>query len=247
MKLGKLAPKHNCHALHLPMYMASVPPAPMNHDWTPAVTQPWGMMENDQLGDCTCAGMGHAEQLWTANTGSMFTPSDSAVLKAYEDVGGYVPGNPNTDNGASEFDVLKYWQNTGIAGKKILTYADINPMLLDNIKQAVWLFGVGYIGVAMPLTAQNQIGGIWDVVGDGATGNNAPGSWGGHCVDIVAYTPDELLCVTWGQLQRMTYKWFTTYCDEFHVPLSSDWINAKGVAASGFDLPTLQKDLNIIG
>ncbi|HYB25349.1 MAG TPA: hypothetical protein VEF89_01915 [Solirubrobacteraceae bacterium] len=34
------------------------------------------------------------------------------------------------------------------------------------------------IGIALPVTAQGQT--EWTVVGDGKTGNSAPGSWGGH-------------------------------------------------------------------
>lgn len=243
--LGKRAPRFDTRMLMLPMYTAKVPPAPDHIDWTTAVTQPWGVMLNDNLGDCTCAGMGHAEQVWTANSNGIFTPTDAQVLTAYEAFG-YRPGNPSTDNGAVELEVLKYWQNTGIAGRKIMAYADVNPALIDHIKQAIWLFGIGYIGLSMPLSSQDQIGGLWDINGDGQTGHDTPGGWGGHCVDIVAYSSDELVCVTWGQLQRMTYEWFFNYCDEFHVPLSPDWINAKGIAASGFDLPTLQTDLQLV-
>lgn len=246
MKLGKLIPRHDSRMLQFAMYTSAVPPAPAHIDWTPAMQFPCGAMGNLKYGDCTCAGMGHAEQLWTANTSVEFTPPDNAIIAAYSAISGFDPVTGAHDNGAVELDVLKYWQNTGIAGKKILAYADVNPHLLQHVQQAIWLFGVGYIGISLPITAQQQIGGLWDVVGDGQSGDSAPGSWGGHCVDIVAYTPDEFLCITWGHLQRMSYHWFLTYCDEFHVPLSPDWINAKGTGASGFDLATLQSDLKLI-
>ena len=57
--------------------------APEVWDGTSGITD-WGMMMNDALGDCTCAALGHLIQAWTAESGTEYTPPDSAILTAYE-------------------------------------------------------------------------------------------------------------------------------------------------------------------
>jgi len=58
--------------------------------------------------------------------------------------------------------------------------------------------------------------------------------------------PGTLTCITWGQLKKMTWAWFEKYCDEAYAPVSKEWIEAQGVAPSGFDLATLEADLNLV-
>ena len=53
-----------------------------------------------------------------------------------------------------------------------------------EIRQSIALFGGVYIGLALPLTAQNQD--VWDVVPNGGA-NAEEGSWGGHCVYVPKY------------------------------------------------------------
>jgi hypothetical protein len=58
------------------------------------------MMQNDRLGDCTCVGVGHLIQDWTANNGAEFTPTDNQILSLYEAVSGYNAAPGANDNGA---------------------------------------------------------------------------------------------------------------------------------------------------
>ncbi|MGC1581322.1 MAG: hypothetical protein WA766_07555, partial [Candidatus Acidiferrales bacterium] len=102
LKFGKLAPKYNKKTLNLRKYLLGSPlPTAPTKLWREYKVPPsgWGMMENDQLGDCTCAAIGHMVMLMTAHTGTMVTPTDDEVLAVYEAVGNYVPGDPSTDNG----------------------------------------------------------------------------------------------------------------------------------------------------
>src|SRR5271156_3836654 len=77
LKLGKQAARHDPRTLLLASYTtASLPTAPASYDLTGKV-QTWGMMENDQLGDCTCAAAGHLIMEWTANAKKkIVTPTD---------------------------------------------------------------------------------------------------------------------------------------------------------------------------
>ncbi len=87
---------------------------------------------------------------------------------------------------------------------------------------------------------------MWSVPPGGPVGDGAPGSWGGHCAPIIAYSPHSLTCVTWGGLTRMTWEFFATYCDEGYAVLSQDWLYAEKVAPNGFDLTTLEHDLTAV-
>ncbi len=198
-------------------------------------------MMNCQLGDCTCAAAGHLIQCWTANAGRMVVPADTAILRAYESVSGYNPGDPSTDNGAVELDVLKFWRKAGIAGHTIGAFAAVEPSSVLHIKQAVWLLEGLYIGLSLPATAQQP--GVWDVADPSLAGDGAPGSWGGHAVPVVAYNTDGLTCVTWGTLQRMTWAFWNAYCDEAYGLISMDMLNGQGLTPEGLDLDQLRADL----
>jgi hypothetical protein len=242
MKLGRKAIKTDSRTLKLGDYLTpSLPPPPPTADWTKGVTS-WGMMKNDTLGDCTIAGVGHAIQVWSAHNGGMSTVPDPTVEKYYEKWDGYVPGNPSTDNGGVELDVLNDWRKQGFAGHALLAFADPRASNLNEIRQSIALFGGVYIGLALPITAQKQE--VWDVVKDGGA-HAKKGSWGGHCVFVPKYDSRTFTCITWGQLKTMTVAFWRAYCDEAHTLLGKNWLDTKGSPA-GFNQAQLQADLSKI-
>jgi hypothetical protein len=252
MRLGRKALKTDSRTLMLARYMTSALKAPpAKCDWTKGIAD-WGMMLNgpeptepqfpNGLGDCTIAGLAHAIQVWTANNGSMTTVPDATILSYYEKFDGYVLGNPKTDNGGVELDVLNNFQKNGFAGHPLLAFADPKVANLTQVRQAISLFGGVYIGLSLPVTAQTQK--VWDVSAQGGA-NAKPGSWGGHCVFVAAYDQKTFTCITWGKLQTMTVAFWNKYCDEAHALLSPMWISGKG-APNGFNLAQLKADLQAI-
>ncbi len=238
---SKNDPRNLLLAKYLPNDLSGVP-AQANLS-TPVKN--WGMMLNDTIGDCTVAACGHQIQQWTANAGTEKTPTDQAILKAYEAVSGYRPGNPQTDAGADMLTVLKYWRKTGISGDKIGAFTFVDPANFDHVRAATWLFGGTYLGLAMPVSAQKQQ--VWDVPQGGAVGDGAPGSWGGHAVLIAGYSPEGLLVVTWGQLKLMTWDFLKTYAQEAYAIVSKDFLNGKGQTPNaGLDLAALNADLKTV-
>jgi len=156
MKLGRKAIKTDSRTLAFADYMTSTLPAPPpTADWTKGITS-WGMMLNDKLGDCTIAGCGHAVQVWSANAGTEITVPDPTILSYYEKWDGYSPNDPTSDQGGIELDVLKDWKQGGFAGNALLAFADPKPANLVEIYQSIALFGGVYIGLSLPITAQNQ-------------------------------------------------------------------------------------------
>lgn len=216
---------------------ALLPQIPDRCDWTLGVAS-WPMYGNDKLGDCTVAAAGHMEQAWAHGAGGDLTPDEQAVISAYWATG------DGRDDGRMETDVLDYWRQQGVAGRKIEAYAFVDPGNLDHVRAAIFLFGGIYTGIALPLTAQTQT--IWDVVGDGKSGNSEPGSWGGHAVPYEQYDPDGFACITWAHPLRLTVSFHNHYTDESYAVLSKDWLNAQGKSPDGFALNDLLSDLSAI-
>ena len=244
MKLGKRAPRHDPRTLHLAEYLQleALPNIPTQKDWSGKITI-WGMMGNDRIGDCTCAAAGHFIMDWTSNASTEVIPSDHDIIAAYSAITGYDPNTGSNDNGAYEIDVLNYWRRTGIASHKIDAYAALEPRNHAHIRASVFLFGGAYIGLALPVSAQTQ--NIWSVPAGGPHGRGAPGSWGGHAVNVIAYNSHFVTVVTWGALKRMTWGFWNEYCDESYAPLSQDFIS-NGVAPNSINWDNLQQDLSRI-
>ena len=247
MKLGKHAPRLDGRTLKMAKYFKAeaLPPIKPSVDWTQGRTA-WGMLANDSVGDCTCAAAIHMEECWLSNDGTPFvSPTDADALAAYSAITGYKPSDPNTDNGANELDVLTYWKNTGIAGRRIGAFVSVHPSHLDDVKRAIDIFGGAYLGIALPVTAQNEA--VWDFMAVKAGSTDAePGSWGGHAVNAIAYDADGVTVVTWGTLQKMTWAFWLKYVDECYALVSQDFLGGDGKTPEGFDLAALQSDLQAV-
>ena len=95
-KLGRLHRSYDPRIPHLSALLAgkTLPPPPAQVDYTKGMPTNLGMMLNNTLGDCTCAAVYHAIQVWTFNATkgkSMETEPDSDVEKLYELACGYKP------------------------------------------------------------------------------------------------------------------------------------------------------------
>ena len=253
-KLGKRAPRLDKRTLKLSDYVTpALPDPPIRAGYIEKVPS-WPMYLNDELGDCVIAAAGHMIEQWTAYADTEVRLTDADILKGYEQVGGYVPGDPNTDNGCDMLSALKHWRKQGFGGHKIAGFVSVNPLNQKEVEQAVYLFGNVYTGLQLPLSAQSptHTGAegkpCWSVSPVGTFGDGSPGSWGGHCVPILGYSNDPAgypgtMVVTWGALYDMTWKFIRDYVDEMWAVLSPDWIAKCGDAPNGFDAAQLQLDL----
>ncbi|MBS2021467.1 MAG: hypothetical protein JST92_03600 [Deltaproteobacteria bacterium] len=240
--LGKLAARHDARTLMLAHYTTpKLAPPPESVDWSKKA-KAWPGYWNDTLADCTVAAAAHQIEAWTSQSGKAVTLDDKPVLKAYEDVSGWNPKTgKNADAGAVVLDVLKYWRRTGIGGHKIVGFTAIEPGNHAHVKQSVALFGGCYLGLLLPASAKGQK--MWTLTPGGKHGPGAPGSWGGHAVNVVGYDREALTVVSWGALLRMTWTFWDAYCDEAYALVSRDFIGKGTKAPSGLDLKQMINDL----
>lgn len=244
-KLGKHLPKRSLKTLQLSRYLPRLAAAPQYH-YGLNMSSGWAMLGNDTIGDCTCAGAGHAEMAWTKSAGGLFTPDTQSIISAYSAVSGYDPATGRNDNGAACLDVLNYWRNEGIAGQKIGAFAQVNISNIAEMKAAIYLFGLVYVGIAMPLAFQNQPK-EWRQ-GPGLGGDYAPGSWGGHCVIFPGYDELTLDVITWGERINMTWEAWLNYGDEAYAIVSTQFLSkTTNESPLGFDTDQLNADLAQFG
>ncbi|RKP46947.1 hypothetical protein [Trinickia fusca] len=197
----------------------------------------WPMDGNDKYGDCTMAAAAHSIQLWNAVTDrSDPEPTELSV------VGEYLKLTHGADSGLIESTVLKTWRSTGLWGNKIVGYAPVNVHDLNQLKQAIYVYGLAYVGIQMPQNAQTQFddGKPWSL----EEGWQSQPIVGGHAITIVGYDAQYLHVVTWDAVQSMAYDWWQTYGDEAWAILPQEFKEAGGY--NNLNLVQLAADLHSV-
>ena len=208
MKLGALF-HEDARNIKLSSILRTLPPYPPSYDVDIAyqnLTDNF-MFKNDIYGDCVIAGRAHQTlRFEDFEQKSVIPITDADVTTEYfKESGG-------ADSGLDITNSLNAWRQGWMAAGKnysIYAYAEVTPANRNEVMAAMYLLNGLYIGLQLPITAQTQE--VWDVVG-GQDG--IPGSWGGHCVYLVAYDADGLTCITWGKRQKMTWAFLATYCNQ---------------------------------
>jgi hypothetical protein len=201
------------------------------------------MYANDRLGDCTCCALAHMLEVWTKESdGRPRLLTDAEVIALYDLVNG------GQDHGANMLDVLQQMRTgAGLAGDHLHAYAAVDHSRPDLVRSAAWLFQGLYIGIQMPLCAQDEVGPgkVWHPV-DGPDGK--PGSWGGHTVNVVGYDDSSLTVITWGAQQRMSWAFWQRYVEECWALLPADFQRRRRpLQANGFDFAQLDHYLTQLG
>lgn len=248
-KLGRLPRIFNPKVMHMSAILGakSVPTPPDSVDWTKGITE-WGIMNNDTLGCCTCAGVFHARQVWTANALTEKTETDDSVLKLYEEACGYVPGNASTDQGGIEQNVLSYILNTGIplsdgTRDKIVAFMEVDPRNTVDVKVTINDFGVAYIGFDVPMSIYDENGEpktIWEY------DSNNSAIEGGHCIICVGFDQNYVTAISWGQIYKMSWEFFHAYVSECYAICSNDWIATTGKTPLGMSIDELETLMSAI-
>ena len=194
----------------------------------------WGMLGNDRYGDCGVAGIQHGleadativklEEQW---------PSDAHVIDYDLNYTG------GADTGVVLSDFLRYVRTNKFYDHTISAYAPVRVQDVPTLHSAIHLYGFAYSGIKV--THGMQV----------AFGENKP--WdntacsgaivGGHCVPIIGYDDQFLYCVTWGEIQKITYSAWHYIATEAWAVISGEFEKAHG-NGRGVSITALQQDLN---
>lgn len=249
LKLGKKPATHDAQDLLFTKYVdtTQLPPTPAEFGHEKLFPpKGWGMLGNDEWGDCAWAGPAHETMLLSTEGGHPATFTTAGVLSDYAAGTGFDPsvgpsGDNPTDKGSNVREVLRYRRKTGIIDAaqkrhKIGAFVKLEPKNLAQVYQAMYLFQTVGIGIEFPGSAMEQFhqGKPWSVVAGAQIE-------GGHYVCCVAKHQD-IDIVTWGALQQMTVPFFEKYCDEAWVYISTEDLQ-KEKDPDGFNLSQLKKDL----
>jgi hypothetical protein len=216
-------------------YLTKPLPAPPAAVTAPRLGYP--MADNDRLGDCTIAAVVHTDQATAALVGEPWSyPGDDVVANEYTELTG------GGDTGLVETIVLQAWQTRGMFGHKLAAFAPLAVKHTQTIKQAVALCGAVYAGVLVPAPAQQQFaaGKPWDLTGTPADGEIE----GGHAIPLVGYSSLGPVCVTWGRLQQVTWRWWLAYSEECYAVVTSA-VKARG-SLRGVNFDALDRDLTAL-
>src|SRR5690242_5867428 len=207
----------------------------------------WGMLGNDQWGDCVFASAAHQVMLESRAADHAVNFTTSGVLSDYGKVTGFNPNDPNSDQGTVILDALKFRRATGVVDAqgnrhKIGAYLQLDlPLIKEGafhqLSTAGWLFGAVELGIQVPESAMDEFDGrqMWSYV---------PGSpnLGGHDVPLVARRK-HLEVITWGRVVPVGAKFLRNYVTEAWAIVSPDFLRADGKTPAGFDLDQLNADL----
>lgn len=254
-KLGRKRPIARCPRFALKNYLTRGTPAPpASTDYTKAAAKALSeMYDNDTLGDCVIAGMAHVVGVLTGNAGTKpVIYTNKEIIGLYSAIGGYVPGDPSTDQGCDEQTALNYWENNGApsGSHKIAGWMTVDATNQQECETAMWLFENLYFGIELPDAwinpAPSASGFVWDVAGASDPNN-------GHCVVGVGYNATGVTIDTWGMTGTMTWKAVAKYPTqasggELYTVVSMDALGkASQKAPSGFDWSQLIADFDSMG
>jgi hypothetical protein len=205
---------------------------------------------NDTLGCCVTAEILHSIGVFTGNAdgGSPLKFTQAQAVAIYSAIGGYVPGDPSTDNGCDIDTALEYMQTTGFptGQNKFAGRLAVDPTNQEKYTAALWLFENLDFGIELPeawITPFPSAPGFhWDVAG-------APNPDNGHSFLAVAYDKRNVYPDTWGMLGSMSDAAVAMYASpaasgELYTVLSDEiMIRATQKAPTGFDFEQLEADL----
>lgn len=253
-KLGRLHRTYDPRVPHMSALLAgqTLPPLPASKDWTAGMPSNLGMMLNDTLGDCTCAAVYHALQVWSANANPpMLTEPDIDVKDLYILACGYNPRVPGEGPGGNEQHVLGYLLRSGApigpAGKarhKIAAFVEVDPRNTDDVKRTINDCGVAYIGFNVPqfiVPAPPQVPpDVWDVQ------QTDTQIVGGHAVVLAGYDANGARVISWGQYYTMTWAFFAQYVDEVYAIADQTWVEKQGTSPAGLSLAELETQMQAL-
>ena len=243
LKRGMLLPwQPEAIKLKMSNYLVSsaLPPIPatFGHVHSPAPRGGWGMLGNDKAGDCVYAGWCHEEIVWAWATEKPIPRFTTAVVLPQ-----YFSLTGGKDTGLDPIAAANWRISNGLADAdgvihKVKSFGSVVGQV--EVEQAVYLFGVCGIGLALPDTAEQQFHDRepWNDL------TSEPNEKNGHYVPVVGKnSKGQLMVVTWGRLHGMTPAYFNRYAVGGLCYFSQEYLTETGKSPELFDEAQLDADL----
>lgn len=245
MKLGLKTPTYSAADFHFSTYRTVDIPVPDNFGFYTKVAA-WGMLANDEYGDCMPAGQDHAELTFPTLGGTPSPPiAATNTLADYFAMNRVKPGpaGGDSDQGTDPRVGLNYHRKIGMIDSrgvrhKLAAWTALEPGNLTELAQAAYLTGAAGIGINCPESAQDQFPtGYWRVVAGSPIE-------GGHWIICVGRHNGYYVCITWGGVVLVTAAFLRKYMTFGAAMLSKEILAAKtGLAPSALDLAQLSADV----
>lgn len=253
LRLGKLPARKDTRIPRMSRHGAVLPPPPASANWY-AEVEDWGMLGNDQVGDCVEAAVMHAVLMMTSYAQAPDKPpmpTTAEALSFYEQATGYNPADPNTDQGSyvlGDGGVMDFWFKNGIMCGGILNkptaFLQITRPHTVEWKQAISIFGNLLIGLNVPesLMEADTVPMLWS----DPTGPSA----GGHEILLVGYQSTRMGTlydlISWGQHYRATENFLLSVYDEAVTVVDPAFMNVKGLTPSGLTADAMGADMAML-
>lgn len=197
----------------------------------------WGDDGNLDYGDCGVAGVDHVFKADAATTGlydAESWPTRNEIVNYYFK---YTGGQ---DSGVVLADFLAYVRKNGfLRGHTISAYAPVSVHDIPTIQAATWLYDSTYTGIVVTEAMQQA---FEDEVPWNTSQLSSPVA-GGHCVPLVGFDDKHLYCVTWGEIQPITYPMWHYISSEAWAIITGEF-DKRGGDGHGVWLRYLKDDLD---
>ena len=215
-------------------HVTNVPPTPVGTD-----QRAWGMLGNDQYGDCVMAGAAHETMLWAMATKRPvpYFAADGIVQQYFQLSGG-------TDSGLDMTMAAKWRRDVGLTDghgrvHKVKAYTEVNNV--DDLLMAAYLFGAAGLGLEMPDSAERQFrqGHVWDEIDEEPSG--------GHYVPVMGLNrAGNIVLNTWNNIQAATRQFVEKYMMVGVAYFSEEYLLANGLSPELINEAALEDDLSAL-
>lgn len=217
---------------------------PRSYNWGERIKPDhnWGDYGNLKLDNCTVASAAHLIMVWRSyQAKNIYRPS---VQKIIEDYGQMITGKPKgspfiekaLEKGGEPVEAVKmlnYWRKKGIDNHKIIAFAKLTynnkASRREELKRAIYLYGGCFIGIDIPRSVESQWqkGEKWTVLKRAAHGDRRRKLWFSHALVAIGYNENDVLVVTFGKEETMSWEFYEKYVDEAYAVFDEKFLKAR--------------------
>ena len=177
--------------------------------------------------------------------------TDEDAISVYSAITGYDPSDPSTTGARTRRTAMRYWEHPGLKTSDGETSTRSSrpwrSIPATSTSAGSRSTSSSTCRSASRCRSPHRGRQEWTVVGDGKTGNSAPGSWGGHGIPYREYDARDLQVRDVGRracCSRVPFH--QDYAQEAHVVVTKEMLNKQGVGPSGVAWDELIADIKAL-